>query len=155
MIAWTPLASQVTGGGNTGVDALAPIVGIWQSDTTNGISTVSNCVWTPRHSAVLCEQKISSPSGQRAALNLFTVRPGDGTYELYVVGRPGENAYQTHLKIDGSIWTYGDATVDTDGVATRTINDFSEQGRYTWRQETRTTGGDWRVVRQGKCKRLG
>jgi hypothetical protein len=152
MISWAH--AQGSGRGDSGVAALAPIVGVWQSDTVNGISTVSNCTWTPQHSAVLCEQQISSSTAHRVALNLFTVRPEDGSYELYVVDRPGESAYQTHLRIDGSIWTYGDATVNAEGVSTRTINDFSEQVRYTWRQETRTTGGDWRVVRQGKCERL-
>lgn len=117
-------------------------------------SFLSNCAWIPQHGAVLCDQKISSPSGYRAALNLFTVRPGGHGYELYVVVNPGDPAYQSHLSISGAVWTYGDSTPDASGVVSRTINDFSRHDYYAWRREIRTKSGDWRVVEQGRSRRL-
>ena len=132
--------------------ALAPIVGVWQSDTVSGTSALSNCTWTPLGSAVLCEQQITSRSGRHAALNLFTVRPGGGGYELYVVGRPGDRAYQVHLSVRGAIWTYGDSAADAHGRSEVTINDFSPNGSYIWKEEVRSKGGAWRVVEQGRSR---
>jgi hypothetical protein len=68
-------------------DALGDLVGVWQSDTTNGASALSNCVWTPEHGAVLCEQKIRSHAGETRALNLFTFDPSRPQFVLYVPSR--------------------------------------------------------------------
>jgi hypothetical protein len=68
----SPLAQTPPERPRTGVEALAAIVGTWQSDVVDGRSALSNCVWTPQHAAVLCEQTITSQAGVRHALNLFT-----------------------------------------------------------------------------------
>lgn len=148
-----PIAAQTTA---TGVQALAAIVGVWQSDTSNGASARSSCVWTPQHGAVLCEQQIVAPDGPHTALNLFTLNRATGKYELYVVNQPGAPAYQVPFTIDGPIWIYGGDAVDATGTARRTVNDFSGSGAtYTWRQESRASGGEWKAGAGGKSRRVG
>lgn len=138
-----------------GVQGLAAIVGVWQSDTTNGTSARSDCAWTPQHGAVLCEQQITTPDGPRTALNLFTFKPATGMYELYVVNQPGEPAYHVQFTIDGPIWIYGGETADAEGTTRRTVNDFSGSGSsYTWRQESRVKGGEWKVGAGGRSERV-
>lgn len=151
-----PLSAQsATTSGTGGVAALAAIVGIWQSDTSNGISARSDCGWTPQRGGVLCEQNITMPDGPHHALNLFTFDAASGKYELYVVNRPGDAAYHVPFTIDGPIWTYGGDGTDADGTAHRTVNDFSGSGAsYRWRQESRVKGGDWLPGAGGRSTRI-
>ncbi len=151
-----PLAAQGAPAvhSSRGVEALAAIVGTWQSDTANGVAARSECIWTPAHGAVLCDQQITTPTGPHTALNLFTVQAADGRYELYVLNRPGEPMYQVQFTIEGPIWTYGGEAPDADGQFARTINEFSGSDTYTWRQESRANGEEWKTVSQGRSRRI-
>lgn len=140
--------------GMRGPEALTAIVGVWQSDTTNGTSAISNCVWTPERGAVLCEQRLTTPDGEHRALDLFTFDPAGSRYALYVISRPGEAASPVALSIDGSTWVYGGKEPNPDGTYYRTVNDFSKPGSYTWRQESSRDGKMWSAGAHGNSKRL-
>lgn len=135
-------------------DALGALVGAWQSDTTDGVSALSSCVWTPEHDAVLCEQKIRSPAGERRAINLFTFDPAQERFVFYVLSRPGDPMNPVPLSIQGQIWIYGGTMVGQDGLFHRTVNDFSKAEVYLWRQEASTNGLDWMVGARGQSRRL-
>jgi hypothetical protein len=137
-----------------GAKALGAIVGVWQSDTTNGVSALSNCVWTPERGAVLCEQTIQSQTGEARALNLFTFDATSRRYVLYVVSHLGDPVEPVSLAIEGALWIYGGKGGDTDGTIHRTVNDFSSTGVYYWRQESSKNGKDWTVGAHGQSKRL-
>ena len=137
-----------------GVDALGTIVGVWQSDTTNGVSAMSNCAWTPEHGAVLCEQRITMPDGEHRALSLFAFDPATSHYVFYVLQKPGDPANPVALAIDGTTWTYGGKEPSGDGKYYRTINDFAHSRSYTWRQESSVNGRDWIAGAHGSSKRL-
>lgn len=140
--------------GPLGADALAPIVGVWQSDTTNGMSARSTCVWTPTHGGVLCEQEIATPDGPRHALNLFTYDPKGHAYALYAVMSPGATVEPVPLAIDGRIWTYGGLTAAPNGQTYRTINDFSMPDSYSWRLESSLDGKTWVIGPRGQSRRV-
>ena len=137
-----------------GADALRAIVGVWQSDTTGGMSALSNCVWTPAHGAVLCDQTISTPKGDQHALNLFTFDAAGGSYVLYGLQHPGDPMRLTPLAIKGSIWIYGGTSADSDGITYRTVNDFSAPDRYSWWQESSKNGEQWTKGVHGQVKRV-
>jgi hypothetical protein len=136
------------------VEALAAIVGVWQSDTVGGVSALSNCAWTPEHGGVVCEQVITGPTGARHALNLYTFDAAEKRYVFYGLPRPGEPMTPVPLGIEGHIWTYSGKGPEAGGPMNRTINDFSTPGVYSWRQETSQDGKEWAVGRRGQSKRV-
>jgi hypothetical protein len=137
-----------------GVDALGDIVGAWQSDTTNGMSALSICTWTPQHGAVLCEQTITTPGGARHALSLFTFEAGAGKFVFYTLGQPGDAMRPVPLAIDRHIWIYGGQTKDANGAFSRTVNDFTAKDSYTWRLESSTDGERWTPGVHGMSRRV-
>ena len=137
-----------------GADALGALVGVWQSDTTNGNSALSSCAWTPQRGAVLCEQTITTPGGERHALNLFTFNTGTGSYSFYILGQPGDPMRPVALTIKGKIWIYGGQSPDPDGRTNRTVNDFSAGSSYTWRQESSSNGAQWTGGAHGQSRRV-
>ena len=138
-----------------GVESLGAIVGRWQSDTTGGTSALSDCAWTPQHAAVICEQIITSPTGVRRALDLYTYDSTSNRFAFYVLGRPGESMQPIDFAVDGTTWTYGGRVRAPNGSYNRTINDFSASDSYTWRAETSSDGEHWTVVAHGRSVRLG
>ncbi len=136
------------------VDALGDIVGAWQSDTTNGTSALSTCAWTPQHGAVLCEQTITTPAGPRHALNLFTFDATTGKFTFYALGQPGDAMRPVPLAIDRHIWIYGGRARDGNGNWSRTVNDFTAKGSYTWRLESSTDGERWTPGMHGMSRRV-
>lgn len=137
-----------------GVDALADIVGTWQSDTTNGTSALSACAWTPQRAGVVCDQTISTPNGVQHATDLFTFDRGAGRYVFYVLGRPGDAMSPVALAIDRHVWTYGGRERNANGVYTRTVNDFTQSGAYTWRVESSSDGVHWTEGLHGRSRRV-
>jgi len=137
-----------------GVEALGDVVGVWQSDTTNGASALSSCVWTPQHSGVLCEQTVTTPSAVLHALNLYTFDPATGRYTYYGVTQPGQPVRPVPITIDGHLWFYGGATPDQGGTYRRTVNDFSARDSYTWRQESSSDGTHWTAGAHGGSRRV-
>ena len=137
-----------------GVDALGDIVGVWQSDTTNGTSALSSCAWTAQHGAVLCEQTITTPGGVRHALSLFTFDPGAGRFVFYTLGQPGDQMRPVALTIDRHIWIYGGQARDANGNWSRTVNDFTAKDSYSWRVESSTDGERWTPGIHGASKRV-
>lgn len=148
------VSSHLTAQGTTGRAALTPIVGVWQSDTTNGNSALSDCVWTPQGGAVLCEQTITTPGGMRHAENLFTWDSTTSRYFLYVAQAPGDTLAPVPLAIAGKIWTYGGLSPAPNGKWWRTINDFSATGSYAWRLESSDDGSSWTRVMGGTSRRV-
>jgi hypothetical protein len=150
-------AQAATGGsGAPGVESLAAIVGVWQSDTdvASGTSAVSRCAWTPSRFGVLCDQTVSTPAGTQHALSLYTFGGAQGKFVFYGLGHPGDQMSPVSLTIEGNVWTYGGLAPGPDGRTSRTINDFSAKRSYTWRQESSSNGKDWTVGAQGRSKRL-
>lgn len=137
-----------------GVDALADIVGTWQSDTTNGTSALSACAWTPQRAGVLCDQTITSSNGEQHATDLFTFDHATRRYIFYVLGKPGDVMNPVPLAIDGHVWTYGGQQRNANGVYTRTVNDFTQSGVYTWRVESSTDGAHWSAGLHGLSRRI-
>lgn len=134
--------------------ALAPIIGVWQSDTTNGNSALSDCVWTPQGGAVLCEQTITTPNGVRHAENLFTWDSVSSHYFLYVAQTPGDTLSPVPISIAGKVWTYGGLSPAPNGKWWRTINDFSATGSYAWRLESSNDGSSWTRVMGGTSRKV-
>jgi hypothetical protein len=148
------LASGLAGQGPGGVRALAPIVGEWQSDTTNGNSARSSCAWTPQGGAVLCEQTISTPNGVRRAQDLFVRDSAGSRYFLYVAQTPGDTLAPVPLAITGTTWTYGGTAAAPNGKWWRTINEFVAPDRYDWRLESSADGKSWTRVMGGTSRRV-
>ena len=141
-LAATPLAAQQAASSATESRALAPIVGVWQSDVVDGHAARSNCAWSPDGAAVICEQAITSPQGIQHALNFFTRDPRGGRFVFYVLNDPGDTIRPVPLSIDGAVWTYGGGVPGPDGKTWRTINDFSKPGAYTWKAQMSADGRD-------------
>jgi hypothetical protein len=137
-----------------GVEALADVVGVWQSDTTNGTSALSACAWTPQRAGVLCDQTITTPNGEQHAIDLMTFDRKAGKYVFYVLGTPGDVMNPVPLSIERHVWVYGGQRRGANGVFTRTVNDFSESGAYTWRAETSTDGVHWTEGVHGRSRRV-
>jgi len=134
--------------------SLGALVGVWQSDTTNGVSAVSHCGWTPEHAGVVCEQTIRSPDGERRVLNVFTFDPAAKRFVFYAITHPGDALSPVALSIQGPIWIYGGVAAGANGVTYRTVNDFSKPGVYTWRSESSKDGREWTVGAHGRSRRL-
>ncbi len=137
-----------------GVEALAAIVGTWQSDVVEGRSALSSCVWTPQRTAVLCEQTITSQSDVRHALNLFTFDPATSRYYLYAVPQPGKPAVTAPITIEGTRWIYGGEPAAAGQRRFRTINDFSQPDSYAWWTESSDDGEHWTRVTGGRSVRV-
>jgi len=137
-----------------GIDALGDIVGVWQSDTTNGTSALSGCAWTAQHGAVLCEQTITTPGGVRHALSLFTFDAAAEKFVFYTLGQPGDAMRPVPLTIDRHIWIYGGQARDANGNWSRTVNDFTAKDSYAWRLESSTDGERWTPGIHGASKRV-
>jgi hypothetical protein len=150
----SPLAAQSSSrGGAPGVDALGAIVGTWQSDVVDGRSALANCVWTPQHGAVLCEQTITTGMDVHHALNVFTFDATRSKYFLYVVPQPGSPATLVPIVIDGTRWIYGGDVPASGGRRVRTINDFSDRDSYTWWTESSDDGEHWTRMTGGRNTR--
>ncbi|HVX40257.1 MAG TPA: hypothetical protein VHB25_11850 [Gemmatimonadaceae bacterium] len=135
-------------------NALDDIVGTWQSDTTGGTSALSSCAWTPRHLAVVCDQRISMPDGTtRAVTNVFASRP-DGGYVLYGITAPGAPLTPVPLAIENHRWVYGGTAPDDRDVRHRTVNDFTAGDTYVWRAESSTDGEHWTASAHGRSTRV-
>ena len=146
--------SRTTAHTTPDANALAAIVGKWQSDTVNGISALSNCVWTPEQGAVLCEQHLEGAPGVRTALNLFAADSASGVYALYVLTHAGDTLTPVPIVIRGKLWFYGGTARARDGRFYRTVNDFSRVDQYTWRQENSADGKEWTAGIHGQSRRI-
>ena len=135
------------------VESLASIVGVWQSDTSNGTSAVSNCAWTATHTAVLCDQIVTTPKATLHALSLFTFDPAAKKFVFYGLSHPGDPMKPTPLSIDGKTWIYGGLTKEQDGKYYRTLNEFEAGDSYKWRSQSSSDGKAWTVDAQGKSVR--
>jgi hypothetical protein len=154
LFAWSSPAAQTPGEPQrTGVEALAAIVGTWQSDVVDGRSALSDCVWTPQHAAVLCDQTITAPAGMRHALNLFTFDPASSKYFLYVVQPPGSVTTPVTIAIEGTRWIYGGEAAAAGQRRFRTINDFADRNSYTWWTESSDDGEHWMRITGGRSTR--
>ena len=138
----------------TGADALSDIVATWQSDTTGGVSALSQCTWTPARLSVICEQRITTPAGTESAENFFTFDQLSRRYYFYGLRRPGEAMHPVPLEIANHVWIYGGGEKDEKGVYWRTVNDFSGGREYTWRRESSTDGQHWTSVASGRSRRV-
>jgi hypothetical protein len=136
------------------VGLLGDIVGTWQSDTTNGTSAVSSCAWTPQRGGVLCEQTVTTPAGERHALNLFTFDRAAGKFFFYVLGQPGDAMRAVPLAIDKHVWIYGGQSRDANGGFSRTVNDFTAKDFYAWRLESSADGEVWTAGIHGRSRRV-
>jgi hypothetical protein len=136
------------------VELLGDIVGEWQSDTTSGTSALSSCSWTPQHGGVLCEQTVTTPTGVRHALNVFTFDPAAGKFFFYVLGTPGDAMRPVPLAIENHIWIYGGQTRDANGRFSRTVNDFMAKDVYSWRLESSADSTHWTAGIHGRSRRV-
>lgn len=153
LVASNLLSQQV---GSSARNQLADIVGTWQSDTTGGVSALSTCSWSPQGRAVICEQTINAPTGERATVNVFIPDSSRLGYIYYGVSRPGQEVEPTPLHIAGHIWVYGGQARAADSLYYRTVNDFSTDSQsYVWRQEYSRDGVNWVVQRHGRAARKG
>ena len=134
--------------------ALNDIVGVWQSDTVSGTSAVSTCAASPAGSAVVCEQIIRTPAGNRRALNVFTVDTTGAAFVFYNLSRVGDAMVPVRLVIENHIWAYGGGERAGDGQFHRTINDFSNRAAYTWRLESSSDSVHWVPSLGGKSRRI-
>ncbi len=149
-VAW----SASSGGHLQGAAALGVLAGTWQSDTVNGVSALSRCGWTPAGGALVCEQTITMPDGERHALNFFMPDSSGRRYVFYVLQRPGDPLRPVPLTINGRIWVYGGLEAGPDGTWHRTVNDFTAGSTYTWRQESSSDGTHWIAGTQGRARRI-
>ena len=133
---------------------LASIVGEWQSDTVGGTSARSACTWSPQHGAVICEQRISAPTGVTTAVNVFAPDSADGEFVLYVLSRPGSTMQPVAFSIRGHHWYYGGRKPERDGRYYRTVNDFTRADVYLWRQESSADGKEWEAGVHGQSRRI-
>ena len=133
--------------------ALNDIVGTWQSDTVGGTSARSVCAASPGGMAVICEQRIFSPTGARTAVNIFMVDSAANRYAYYGINQVGTPIRPAELAISDHIWIYGGNPKGADGKYSRTVNDFSAGTWYVWRVETSADGVNWTTVRQGRAVR--
>jgi len=136
-----------------GAEPLGAIVGVWQSDATNGISAKSSCDWSPQGSGVICDQTITTMAGVQHVMNFIMRNPKTGSFVLYVVPNPGDTLMPVPVAINGAIWTYGGAA-SPNGRWFRTINDFSKRDEYSWRLETSDDGKSWRATNGGRSQRV-
>jgi hypothetical protein len=137
-----------------GAEPLGAIVGVWQSDATNGVSARSSCDWSPQGSAVICDQTITTMAGVQHALNFFARNPKTSAFVFYVVPNPGDTLRPVPLTIAGPIWTYGGKAAGPNGQWFRTINDFTKRDEYSWRLETSDDGKSWRTTNGGRSERV-
>lgn len=137
-----------------GTDALADIVGTWQSDTTNGTSALSACAWTPQRAGVLCDQTITMPNGEQHATDLYVFDRTTGKFVFYVLGKPGDAMNPVPLSIEHHVWTYGGQQRNANGAYTRTVNDFTQSGLYRWRIESSADGVHWTDGLHGLSRRV-
>ncbi len=137
-----------------GVEPLGAIVGVWQSDATNGVSARSSCAWSPQGLAVTCDQTITTAAGVQHAINFFTLGPKAGSFVFYVLPNPGDTLRPVPLNIDGSTWIYGGEAPGSNGKWFRTLNDFSKRDEYSWRLETSDDGKSWRTTNAGRSQRV-
>ncbi len=137
-----------------GAEPLGAIVGVWQSDATQGVSAKSSCDWTPQGNGVICDQTITTVAGVQHAMNFFTRNPKTGSFVFYVVPNPGDTLAPVPLIINGAIWTYGGLSAGPGGRWFRTINDFSKRDEYSWRLETSDDGKSWRTANGGRSQRV-
>lgn len=134
-------------------DPLQDIVGVWQSDTTDGIAARSSCDWTPRHLAVICDQRITfAQSPAKEVTNVFA--RDDSGFVFYGIPHPGATLSPVPLSIARHVWIYGGSTHDAHGAFNRTVNDFTARDTYTWRAETSADGEHWTVVAHGRSTRV-
>jgi hypothetical protein len=137
-----------------GAEPLGAIVGVWQSDATQGVSAKSSCDWTPQGNGVICDQTITTVAGVQHAMNFFTRNQRTGSFVFYVVPNPGDPLAPVPLIINGAIWTYGGLAAGPGGRWFRTINDFSKGDDYNWRLETSDDGKSWRTTNGGRSQRI-
>lgn len=137
-----------------GTEPLGAIVGVWQSDATQGVSAKSSCDWTPQGNGVICDQTITTVAGVQHAMNFFTRNPRTGSFVFYVVPNPGDTLAPVPLTISGAMWTYGGLSAGPNGRWFRTINDFSKRDEYSWRLETSDDGKTWRAANGGRSQRV-
>jgi len=147
----SPLAAQKPA---LGAEPLGAIVGVWQSDATQGVSAKSSCDWTPQGNGVICDQTITTVAGVQHAMNFFTRNPRTGAFVFYVVPNPGDTLAPVPLTINGVVWTYGGLAASTNGRWFRTVNDFTKRDEYTWRLETSDDGKTWRTANGGRSQRV-
>jgi hypothetical protein len=137
-----------------GAEPLGAIVGVWQSDATQGVSARSSCDWTPQGNGVICDQTITTVAGVQHAMNFFTRNPKTGAFVFYVVPNPGDTLAPVPLTVSGAVWTYGGLSPDPNGRWFRTVNDFSKRDEYSWRLEVSDDGKTWRTANGGRSQRV-
>jgi hypothetical protein len=141
---------------------LAVFVGKWKSEgnfsdtaysKAHKVTSDIDCRWSPLEDFLICEQRISEPSGQSIQLSVFSYSSKDGNYTISSMAGPGKQPWNGTVMIEGTLWTY--PANKADKVQFRTTNDFSVPGTEVFKTEFSSDSGEhWTTMLQGTAKKI-
>jgi hypothetical protein len=130
---------------------LEAFVGKWESESTrletpfshaDKITSSLECRWSPQGDFLVCEQFITDSNGKHTQLSIYSYNSKDGNYSISSLAGPGSKPWNGTITLDGKVWTYpGAFEANGKKIVSRTINDFSVPGKYTFKSEFSEDGG--------------
>jgi hypothetical protein len=141
---------------------LGVFVGQWKSEGSfaetpyskaHNVTSDIDCRWSPLGDFLLCEQRITEPSGQHIQLSIFSYNSEKGNYTISSMAGPGKQPWNGTVVIEGTLWTYPGNKEDK--VWFRTTNDFSVPGTEVFKTEFSSDGGEhWTTMLQGTARKI-
>lgn len=141
---------------------LGVFVGKWKSEgafadtpysKAHKVTSDIDCRWSSLGDFLICEQRISEPSGQHVQLSIFSYNSEKGNYTISSMAGPGKQPWNGTVVIEGTLWTYPGSK--DDKVWFRTTNDFSLPDTELFKTEFSSDGGEhWTTMLQGTAKKI-
>ncbi len=158
-------AAQTSPPDTTNTDAtkkLGVFIGKWKSEGTftdtpyskaHKVTSDIDCRWSPLGDFLLCEQRITEPTGQHIQLSIFSYNSEKGNYTISSMAGPGKQPWNGTVVIEGTLWTYPGNK--DDKVWFRTTNDFSVPDTEVFKTEFSSDGGEhWTTMLEGTAKKI-
>lgn len=129
------------------------------SDYSKGMAVggVTNCVWSPDHIFVICDQNNTVDGKATRDLSVYAFDPEKSAYRMFGMSPGSERARVTELTIspDHNRWEYlGRAEIGGKSVEFRTVNVFRDNDHVDWWSEYSSDNGThWVRMGEGKESR--
>lgn len=121
------------------------------------VGGVTNCVWSPDHIFVICDQANTINGKPDRDLSVYAFDPEKAAYHMFGMSPAGDRPRVTELSItpDHNRWEYlGKAEISGKTVEFRTVNIFRDNDHVDWWSEYSTdNGAHWVRTGEGKESR--
>jgi hypothetical protein len=129
---------------------------MWQAEAMRGTEKITSkmeCRWSPQRLFPVCEQSLTTASGDHHQLTIYSYNAKDSAYTYVIIHDPGAKPTSGKIEIKGNVWTYPSSLSKT--VQIRYTEEFTDTRTRVYKAESSEDGGvTWKTLLEGAAHRV-